>query len=389
MTEPEPLQQINRTYVRYRNRKLSYFSGCDYFRLSSHPAVIKALDQGLEKYGLNVAASRLTTGNHIVYQQLEEGLADFFDAPSALAVSTGYMTNLVVSQALAGSFSHVLLDERAHPSLQDASRLLNCPIFTFRHLDISHLKQTAERCGPGAKVILLTDGMFSHDGAAAPLSSYLQVLPTDAWLLVDDSHAAGVLGQTGKGSLEYERVSRSRIIQTITLSKAFGVYGGAVLGKRTLRQAIIDRSPMFIGSTPLPLPLACAALESLRLLSGDKSFLKRLTANTRRVKAGLPRNNPSVPSSSSPEKKGRASSSKAPPQLPRSDFPHPGPIIGWVPTNPAQSARMSKALLKNSIYPPFLQYPSGPAGGYFRFAISSEHSHAQLDGLLKVLKCVE
>src|SRR3954452_2243554 len=174
MTEPEPLQQINRTYVRYRNRKLSYFSGCDYFRLSSHPAVIKALDQGLEKYGLNVAASRLTTGNHIVYQQLEAGLADFFDAPSALAVSTGYMTNLVVSQALAGNFSHVLLDERAHPSLQDASRLLNCPIFTFRHLDISHLKQTAERCGPGAKVILLTDGMFSHDGAAPPLSSYLQ-----------------------------------------------------------------------------------------------------------------------------------------------------------------------------------------------------------------------
>ncbi len=98
MIEPEPLQQIDRTCVRYRQRKLTYFSGCDYFRLASHPRVIAALQAGVKKYGLNVAASRLTTGNHVLYRELEAQLADFFAAESALLVSSGYITNLVAAQ---------------------------------------------------------------------------------------------------------------------------------------------------------------------------------------------------------------------------------------------------------------------------------------------------
>src|SRR5438445_5952373 len=126
MTEPEPLQQVERTYVRFRKRKLSYFSGCDYFRLASHPEVIAALKEGVTKYGLNVAASRLTTGNHVLYGELEKRLAAFFDAESALLVSGGYVTNLIVAQALGGNFSHAIVDEKAHPSLSDAARLLDC-----------------------------------------------------------------------------------------------------------------------------------------------------------------------------------------------------------------------------------------------------------------------
>src|SRR5208337_4673365 len=115
MTEPEPLQQVDRTYVRYRQRKLSYYSGCDYFRLASHPRVLAAVQAGARKYGLNVAASRMTTGNHALYHELEAQLADFFAAESALLVSCGYVTNLVVAQAWAGHFSHALIDAAAHP----------------------------------------------------------------------------------------------------------------------------------------------------------------------------------------------------------------------------------------------------------------------------------
>src|SRR5205823_9551281 len=114
-------------------------------------------------------------------------------------------------------------------------------------------------------LILLTDGMFSHDGSAAPLPEYLKVLPQDAQILVDDAHGAGVLGQTGQGSLQHAGVSRRRIIQTITLSKAFGAYGGAILGTARLRRKILNRSQIFVGSTPLPLPLANAALEGIRI----------------------------------------------------------------------------------------------------------------------------
>src|SRR5437763_16734407 len=114
MSEPEPLQQIARTYVRWRGRKLSYFAGCDYFRLASHPKVLAGLEAGMKKYGVNVAASRLTTGNHVLYRELEQGLAEFFEAPSALLVSSGYLSNLAVAQALAGSFSHALIDEQSN-----------------------------------------------------------------------------------------------------------------------------------------------------------------------------------------------------------------------------------------------------------------------------------
>src|SRR5664279_2778738 len=148
MIEPEPLQQINRTYVRYRQRKLSYYSGCDYFRLASHPRVMAALQAGVKKYGLNVAASRMTAGNHALYGELEAQLGAFFDAESALLVANGYVTNLVVAQALAGHFSHALIDAAAHPSLADAARLLDCPVLQFKSRDPEALALAVKRCGP-------------------------------------------------------------------------------------------------------------------------------------------------------------------------------------------------------------------------------------------------
>src|SRR2546423_10889838 len=155
MTEPVPLQQTDRTFVRFGKRKLSYFSGCDYFRLASHPKVQAAIQMGLKKYGLNVAASRLTTGNHVLYRQLEKELASFFGAETALLVSTGYLTNLVVAQALRGSYSHVLLDDKAHPSLTDAAQLFDCPVLRFKSRDAQDARRAAKRCGPGSKLILL------------------------------------------------------------------------------------------------------------------------------------------------------------------------------------------------------------------------------------------
>src|ERR1700760_3498516 len=102
------LQQIDRTYVRFQGRKLSYFAGCDYFRLASHPAVLKAAADGLKKFGFKVAAPRKTTGNHELYEQLEKRLASFFGAETATLASNGYTPNLIAAQALAGEFSHAL-----------------------------------------------------------------------------------------------------------------------------------------------------------------------------------------------------------------------------------------------------------------------------------------
>jgi len=360
MNEPEPLQQLERTYVRLQNRKLSYFSGCDYFRLSSHPSVLAAAAAGIKKYGLNVAASRMTTGNHVLYRQLERSLADFFGAEDALLVSSGYMTNLVVAQAMAGNVSHALLDKGSHPSLADAAQLLDCPMLEFDSRNPDQLASAVRRCGPGANLALLTDGMFSRDGSAAPLAAYRKVLPRDAVIIVDDAHGTGVLGRTGKGALEHAGVDRGRIIQTITLSKAFGAYGGAILSTARLRQRILDRSRLFVGSTPLPLPLANAALTSIKILTKDKSLRRRLFQNAGYVKTALRQAGLTMPET-------------------------PGPILALRPTGDREAEQLKRKLLAAGIYPPFIRYPGGPASGYYRFVISSEHTRSQLDSLVRVL----
>jgi 7-keto-8-aminopelargonate synthetase-like enzyme len=360
MTEPSPLQQTDRTYVRLRNRKLSYFSGCDYFRMASDPQILAAVEKGLKQYGLNVAASRLTTGNHALYGELERALSHFFDAESALLTGAGYITNLIVCQALAGKFSHALIDERAHPSLSDASRFLDCPILRFRHRDVSDFQRAVKRCGPEARLLLLTDGLFSHDGSAAPLKDYHRILPRDAMMLVDDAHGAGVLGKTGKGTLEHAGLSRKRVIQTITLSKAFGTYGGAILSSRAFRRVILDRSGLFIGHTPLPLPLANAALRSVQILQSDRSRLARLRKNSQFVKdavAGTGHQNIATP----------------------------GPIVAVTPRSKTETKNLNAALQDAGIFPPLIHYPTAPTAGYFRFVISSEHTPKQLKTLVSVL----
>jgi hypothetical protein len=123
-TLAEPLQQIDRTYVQWRGKKLTYFGGCDYFRLASHPEIIRAVQEGLQQFGLNVAASRFTTGNHELYGRLERKLCRFFRTESATLLSNGYATNIVAAQALAGEFSHALIDSRAHQSLRDCTQFL-------------------------------------------------------------------------------------------------------------------------------------------------------------------------------------------------------------------------------------------------------------------------
>lgn len=361
MTEPDPLQQVNRTYVRFKGRTLSYFAGCDYFRLSSHPQVLRALSLAANKYGLNVAASRLTTGNHMLYGRLEKALAAFFEAETAFLVPTGYLTNLVVAQALSRSFSHVLLDERSHPALLDAATFFECPVLRFKHREPPDARLAAERCGPGAKLILLTDGLFSHDGSVAPLKEYRRLLPRDTVFLVDDAHGAGVVGQKGRGTPELAGVSRDRLIQTITLSKALGSYGGAILGTDRLRQKVIERSRIFVGSTPLPLPLVNAARQALAILRRDRGKLQRqLVENAEFVKSRVRAAGWSVPD-------------------------HPGPIVSLIPENAQAAKTLKRALLSAGVFPSFIKYPGGAKEGYFRFVISSEHTPRQLRSLIQAL----
>jgi 8-amino-7-oxononanoate synthase len=355
-----PLQQIERTYVRQGRRKLIYFGGCDYFRLSSHPEVLGALHDGADQYGLNVAASRTTTGNHVLFGKLESELAKFFGVERTALLSNGYATNLAYAQTFAGEFTHALLDERAHGSLRDAAPLLGCPVRPLRHRDVTDFGRVLKRLGLRARPLVMTDGMFSHDGSLAPLNKYLAAMPRGGRLLVDDTHGAGTLGTHGRGTAEVCGVRDHRLVQTITLSKAFGVYGGAVLGPARVIEAIQERSRLFIGNTPPPLPLVSAALASVRILRTDRSLRKRLVANIARVKNVLRANGWNAPMVDSP-----------------------APIVAVVPKTKSHATRLTRELLDAGVFPSLISYAGGTP--YFRFAISSEHTAGQLDALAKTL----
>lgn len=360
MIEPEPMQLVGENEIRWRKRTLVHFSGCDYFRLGRNPKVAQAARAALAKNGLNVAASRRTTGNNEIYARLESGLAAFFGAKAAVIFPDGYLAPSAAAQAMAGEFTHAFVDEFAHGALVDAARMLDCPVKKFKHRDVSDLARVLSKCDPSARPIVLTDGMFSHDGSVAPLAEYLKILPKQGMILVDDAHGAGVLGATGRGSLEHAEVSRKRIIQCVTLSKAFGVYGGVVLASRAFREKIVARSRMFAGTTPLPPPLAGAALAALIILKREPSRRKKLFENVAYLRAQLREAGWAIPETS-------------------------GPIVRLPAMNSSAAENLKKRLLVAGIYPPFVKYGNASATGYFRFVISSGHTQAQLNKLASVL----
>jgi 7-keto-8-aminopelargonate synthetase-like enzyme len=356
---PEPLPYAGVNEVRFRNRTLVHFSGCDYFRLARDERLAAAARRTLAETGLNVSASRLTTGNRAVYLQLEAALVKFFGAEAALVLPDGYLAPLATAQALAGEFTHALIDERSHGALLDAARMLDCPVKKFPHRDAVVLKTLLGKCGRQARPIVLTDGLFSLDGAVAPLRAYLKILPRNGMILVDDAHGAGVMGKTGKGTPEHEGVGRERIIQCVTLSKAFGAFGGAVLSSRAVQAQIMARSRSFMGTTPLPPPLAGAALAALKILGRDTARRKRLFANLAWLRAQLRAAGWAIAET-------------------------PGPLVRLPDLNDTDGARLKTALLAAGIYPPFLKYGAVPQG-IFRFVISSEHTRAQLKQLAEAL----
>ena len=367
--EGPPLRQVGPNHVEWDGRRLLYFAGCDYFRFSWREAVRGTVVRAVHEDGLNVAASRLTTGNHPRYREVELAVAAFFGAPEALLLGTGYMTNLVVAQGLAEEITHAFADERAHVALRDAARFLDCPLTLFPHRDAAALARRLKRLPARASPLVMTDGMFARDGAVAPLREYLAVLPDRGWLLVDDAHGAGTLGAQGRGTPEHAGVSDSRIIQTVTFSKAFGAFGGAVLCGGEVRQRLAARSPMFGGSTPLPLPWVAAVGAAVELMQATGSKCRhRLRANAARFQAALV--DEGVPSSNL-----RSSA-------------NPSPIFAFPPMPETAGAVWREKLLAAGVFPSFIRYPGGPAQGYFRFVLSSAHTPAHLTRLAGALAAV-
>ena len=270
-----------------------YLSFCsnDYLGLANHPQVIAALQQGAQQYGAGSGASHLVSGHFESHQALEQALAEFVVKSAAVSFSTGYTANLGMVQALVGRGDTVFADKLNHASLNDAMLLSRAEVKRYRHNDVAHLAQLLVKAQSGRKLII-TDAVFSMDGDIAPLPALLALCEQyDAWLLIDDAHGFGVLGEQGRGVMSHFKLNSPRIIYMATLGKAAGVSGAFVAAEQVVIDTLLQTARSYIYTTASPPALSVALLASLQLLREDnwrREHLQQLIAQLREGTRDLP-----------------------------------------------------------------------------------------------------
>jgi 8-amino-7-oxononanoate synthase len=242
----------------------------DYLGLAQHPEVIDAGVRALRTWGAGSTGSRLVTGNTELHEEFEQSLADFVGASAGLVFSSGYTANLGALVSLSGPGSLVVSDAAAHASLVDGCRLSRARVVVTPHLDVEAV--TVALAGRDEeRAVVVTDSVFSTDGALAPLQRLHEVCRAHgAVLLVDEAHGLGVRGAGGRGLLhETGLAGAPDVVMTTTLSKALGSQGGAVLGSEAVRDHLINTARPFIFDTGLAPAAVGAALGALRVLADE------------------------------------------------------------------------------------------------------------------------
>lgn len=276
------VEQGNRIVITKDGRTLVDFSSNDYLGLAHHPALAAAMSECAVRYGAGSAASHLITGHGVEHERLEEELAAFVGRERALLFSTGYMANLGVMTALADRGECVLLDRLSHASIIDGALLSGARFKRYAHGDAG----AAERALDDEVSVVATDGVFSMDGDIAPLQQLAALTAArKAWLVVDDAHGIGVLGEKGCGSLEYCGVSADAAPVLVgTLGKALGSFGAFVAGSRDLIEFLIQKARPYIYTTALPQPVAAATRKALEIVQRETWRRERVLALTARFR---------------------------------------------------------------------------------------------------------
>jgi 8-amino-7-oxononanoate synthase len=264
------------------------FSSTDYLRLANHPALKEAAIKAVEKFGAGAGASRLICGSLAPFHELEETLAAFKKTEAALTFSTGYAAALGTITALLGKDDIIILDKLVHASIVDAAKLSGAKLRIFDHNDLSDLEKilkwakavniqhpTSNIQHP-RHILIITESIFSMDGDAAPLREIVVLKEKyGAWLMLDEAHATGILGENGRGLADQLGVSDRIEVQMGTLGKALGASGGYICGSRALVDFLINRARSFIFSTA-PVPAAAAAATAgIQLIQSGEGQLRR------------------------------------------------------------------------------------------------------------------
>lgn len=337
------------------------FCANNYLGLANHPAVIAAAQEGLAQYGYGLASVRFICGTQTVHKQLETAIAQFLGMDDAILYTSCFDANAGLFETLLDSDCAVISDALNHASIIDGIRLCKARRYRFTHSDMQELEHALQESQSARIRLVATDGVFSMDGEIAHLKQICNLAEKyGALVMVDDSHATGVLGKTGRGSTEHWDVMGRVDIITSTLGKALG---GASGGFTAARQEIVDllrqRSRPYLFSNTLAPAIAHTSLKVLDLLQQSQELRQRLMDNTRYFRKQMGDRGFEI---------------------------KPGihPIVPIMLYDAELATRMAQDLLEEGIYVIGFSYPVVPQGlARIRVQISAAHTHEHLD------RCVE
>jgi glycine C-acetyltransferase len=346
-------------------QKVLNFCSNNYLGLANHPHLKKAAQDAIEALGVGPAAVRSIAGTMDMHLELERRLADFKGVDAAITFQSGFNANLATIPALVGRDDVIYSDELNHASIIDGSRLSRAEIIRYEHCNPRDLKRVIEENKDKGyqKALIVTDGVFSMDGDVAPLDKIYEIADSfDYLLMVDDAHGEGVLGKGGRGIVDHYNLHGKVDVEVGTLSKAFGVVGGVVAGKKTIVEWLRQRGRPFLFSSAMTVPDVAACLASLDVLEESTELVDRLWQNTDYFKREM-------------ENLGFDTGLSTTPITPI--------MLGDAPL----AQQFSRRLYEQGVFAMAIGFPTVPRGkARIRVMISASHSQADLDRGLESFK---
>ncbi|WNR44938.1 8-amino-7-oxononanoate synthase [Paenibacillus roseipurpureus] len=344
-------------------RTLLNLSSNDYLGLAQHPKIVEAMREALLSDGAGASASRLVTGNHQPYGELEAAIANWQNSEAALVFGSGYMANVGVISALVGRGDVVFSDGLNHASIVDGVILSRAEHARYRHNDLNHLRALLEKHRDKRRKLIVTDAIFSMDGDAARLSELVRLKREyGAMLMVDEAHGSGIYGRQGQGYCHALGLHDEVDVHMGTFSKAFGVYGAYVCGTHTLIEWLVNKARTLIYSTALPAAVVVGISSALELVRAEHWRRDHLLTHSKSFRSALRDAGFNV-------------------------IPGDSPIVPVIVGDNETALQFSHALENEGILATAIRPPTVPAGtARIRFSLSAAHTEEQLTMSLGIIE---
>ncbi|CCU58272.1 glycine C-acetyltransferase [Bacillus subtilis] len=357
------LESMQGPSVTVNHQKVIQLSSNNYLGFTSHPRLINAAQEAVQQYGAGTGSVRTIAGTFTMHQELEKKLAAFKKTEAALVFQSGFTTNQGVLSSILSKEDIVISDELNHASIIDGIRLTKADKKVYQHVNMSDLERVLRKSMNYRMRLIVTDGVFSMDGNIAPLPDIVELAEKyDAFVMVDDAHASGVLGENGRGTVNHFGLDGRVHIQVGTLSKAIGVLGGYAAGSKVLIDYLRHKGRPFLFSTSHPPAVTAACMEAIDVLLEEPERMERLWENTAYFKAML-------------VKMGLTLTESQTPILPI--------LIG----DEGVAKQFSDQLLSHGVFAQSIVFPTVAKGkARIRTIITAEHTKDELDQALDVIE---